>query len=249
MNIANSYTTIHYLFSFAILLQSIEMLIIAGKKEFLSIWSFENLKIELPFRSFFKVLFSKNGFKILLLIQFVFLAASLLDQNRMYFLAVAAIQLLICLRFRGLFNGGSDMMVFVIATGLIIGGKFGVIYIGIHTIYSYFKAGIVKIIQPSWRSSIAIGQLLGTSLFSQSRNFGVYLQQKRFLSYLLCYTVLIFELSFPLALISVKATYVYFFLAMAFHFINFVFFGLNRFFWIWMAAWPSIFYCAELIRS
>lgn len=239
---------IHVLFCIALLFQCFEMLAISRKKEFLTIWSFENLQKELPLKYFFKKIYSKNGFRILLAFQIFLIVASLIWPGRIFILSISIIQLLICIRFRGLFNGGSDMMVFVIATGLLIGGKFGIIYIAIHTIYSYFKAGIAKIRQPTWRSGIALGQLLETSLFASYKNFAIKLQKKRKISAFLSYIVLAFELSVPLVFLSPNIASAYCVTAIIFHGLNCGFFGLNRFLWIWMAAWPSVLYCAELIK-
>jgi hypothetical protein len=34
-----------------------------------------------------------------------------------------------------------------------------------------------------------------------------------------------------------------------FHFLVFWYFGLNRFFWAWLAAYPALIGCATLLRS
>jgi hypothetical protein len=236
---------ISYLFSFALLLQCIEMISISREEIFLNVWSFKNLKGSLPFQVVFEKIFSKTGFRFLLLFQFFLILISALAPARpLLILAIAFIHLIICIRFRGIFNGGSDMMVFIIASGLIIGGKIGLIYISIHTCYSYFKAGIAKILQPSWRSGIAINQFLRISLYSNIRK----LDPHKYLSRILSYSVLGFELIIPIIFFYPKIGPIYFATAIAFHFINFLVFGLNRFLWIWLSAWPAVIYCTELIK-
>ena len=49
-----------------------------------------------------------------------------------------------------------------------------------------------------------------------------------------------FEVTFPLALMSEPALILALTLATAFHIANAILFGLNRFVWIWLGAYPSI---------
>lgn len=249
MNFNLSLNLISYCFSFALLLQCCEMILISQKSSFLKIWSFQNLKSSLIFKKFFERVYSKKGYQFLLSVQLILILALFAKPaHPLLVLAIAFIHLLICLRFRGLFNGGSDMMVFVIATGLIIGNKFGLFYIAIHTSYSYFKAGIVKVIQPSWRSGLAISQFFGTSLYSSFQRFEKHLQNQKPLGLILSYSVLAFELLIPLLFIFPKSAPIFFVLAIVFHIVNSIVFGLNRFFWIWLAAWPAILYCTKIIK-
>ena len=49
-----------------------------------------------------------------------------------------------------------------------------------------------------------------------------------------------FELLFPLCLLTQPTLIVGLGIAATFHFANACLFGLNRFFWIWLAAYPSL---------
>jgi hypothetical protein len=241
---------ISYLFCFALLLQFVEMIVISKDKTFLKVWSFANLKSSLPCKKLFQNIYSEKGFRLLLLFEFILIIGlAIRPTDRILVLGIAIIHLLICLRFRGLFNGGSDMMVFVIATGLIIGGKFGLIYIAIHTCYSYFKAGIVKIVQPTWRSGLAISQFLGVSLYPNFQRLEPPLRSKKLILLFLSYSVLSFELLLPLVFIFPNVVFVYCVIAILFHAVNSIVFGLNRFFWIWLAAWPAVIYFVQTIKS
>jgi hypothetical protein len=59
-------------------------------------------------------------------------------------------------------------------------------------------------------------------------------------------------MAFELAIISLPFfpdyAGIYFVLAIVFHLVVFASFGLNRFFWIWMCAWPSIFFALTQIK-
>jgi hypothetical protein len=54
------------------------------------------------------------------------------------------------------------------------------------------------------------------------------------------WAVISFELLFPLALLTHLTLIIGLAIAAIFHFANACLFGLNRFFWIWLAAYPSI---------
>ena len=51
---------------------------------------------------------------------------------------------------------------------------------------------------------------------------------------------MIFELIFPLSFLNSAALILALFIAALFHLANACVFGLNRFFWTWLAAYPSI---------
>ena len=151
------------------------------------------------------------------------------------FVVLFICQLFISVRFRGTFNGGSDMMTFVILTGVLVGyfwsTKYGFLYIGINGLYSYFKAGLAKLKNPEWREGSALASFTPT-LTKWGR--------------VLSWPVIIFELAALAVPFIPGLAWPYFILAMLFHLIIFLMFGLNRFFWIWLSAWPSIFYLARL---
>jgi uncharacterized protein YhhL (DUF1145 family) len=52
--------------------------------------------------------------------------------------------------------------------------------------------------------------------------------------------IIIFELIFPLALLNQTILIIALVIAALFHLANACLFGLNRFFWIWPAAYPVI---------
>ena len=52
--------------------------------------------------------------------------------------------------------------------------------------------------------------------------------------------VVLFELAFPLGLLSARLLAVMLALAAAFHLANALLFGLNRFLWTWLSAFPAL---------
>lgn len=251
--------TVHFL-AIALFIQACEFFMLTKKKSFLEIWSYENLKYDLesglPLPTFIiQTIFADSLLKWLAIAQIFLSVAVFIHPYPGFFIILFCFHLLNCIRFRGTFNGGSDMMTFVLLTGMLIilCGRteriqnLGFIYISINTLYSYFKAGLSKIIHKEWRNGWALPSFLKRSLFSDSRQFANWLASKKFLSLLLCWGVIIFELGIPVIFIFPKTIFLYFMAACLFHTVIFVSFGLNRFFWVWLAAWPSLFYVAHLL--
>lgn len=245
MGINESLWLISKIFSFALLLQCIEMIVISKNSAFMKIWSFQNiessLKKGLPFsHHILKFIFVENQFRLWLYIELILIITCFFIFHPVLIFLVALLQLLICIRFRGTFNGGSDMMIFVVATGLIIGGKIGLIYIAIHAVYSYFKAGLVKLKQKSWTNGSSLVDFLKISLYPDIQSIGPKLQNQMKLSRCLNWATLFFELSLPVIFFLPQIALAYLGIAVTFHLVVYFAFGLNRFFWIWLATWPAI---------
>jgi hypothetical protein len=162
-------------------------------------------------------------------------------------LALLLHSLFILQRFDGPYNGGSDRMGLLILSCLCLvhfvpslrarEAAFG--YLALQVLLSYSVAGWVKITNPEWRTGRASRDVLQFSTYpvSESLRGGAdWPRSVRFASW----AVMLFELMFPLALMSSPALVVGLTLAALFHFVNACLFGLNRFFWIWLAAYPSL---------
>ena len=71
-----------------------------------------------------------------------------------------ASSVVLLLRWRGAFNGGSDFMNLILVIGLAIGEiidwRAGLTFVAIQSASSYFISGAVKLLQPEWRSGIAL---------------------------------------------------------------------------------------------
>ncbi len=236
-------------------LSSLELLKLSRQPQFFKIWNYKNLRSDLlsglPIpQTFTKLLFSNQSFKWILFLQ-LSLSFLLIPTSSPWIVAFLFIlHLIVCIRFRGTFNGGSDMMAFVLLTGALIftsfespeSSRYGFLYIAIHTIYSYFKAGYSKLVQKDWRSGKALTVFLKRSLYPDIQRFSGWLSNQKVLSLVACWIVIGFEIVIILVPVFPKLISIYFFIALGFHFSVFLMFGLNRFFWIWLAAWPSIFY-------
>ncbi len=150
-------------------------------------------------------------------------------------------------RFQGPYNGGSDRMGILVLTSLLLANwlpdpfwqraAFG--YLGVQLVLSYFISGWVKIVNPEWRSGQALLNVFEYSAYPVSENLRTWAQRPKTLLFM-SWAVIVFELVFPLSFMHQWALFAALFVATAFHFSNACFFGLNRFFWVWISAYPSL---------
>lgn len=162
--------------------------------------------------------------------------------------------LLILIRWRGAFNGGSDFMTLAVLTGLTIaraaeawgapeiGVRAGLWYVCIQAVTSYFMSGWVKILQPEWRCGDAMTVFLNGAVYGPLPADHP-LRRPR-LALVGSWAFILWECSFPLALWSPAHAAAFCAIAACFHFLVFWFFGLNRFFWAWLCAFPAVIWCA-----
>ena len=150
-------------------------------------------------------------------------------------------------RFGGPYNGGSTRMgllILICLTGARFAPDetwravaFG--YLGAQVALSYFISGWVKIVNPDWRSGRALRDVFLFSAYPACEAFRRLADRPRLLT-AAGWAVMTLELLFPLSLASAPTLYAALALCAAFHLANAVLFGLNRFFWIWITAYPSL---------
>jgi hypothetical protein len=168
--------------------------------------------------------------------------------------ALVANHLLILPFFNGPYNGGADRMsllILICLTGATIlpepGWRelaFG--YLGMQLLLSYFIAGWVKIANPDWRSGRALRDVFLFSAYPAGENVRRWAGHPRLLL-AAGWGVMLFELAFPLTLLSRPALLAGLGVAALFHAANACLFGLNRFFWIWLCAYPSLLWLQERV--
>ncbi len=171
-------------------------------------------------------------------------------------LALVVNHLVILPFFNGPYNGGADRMGLLIL--LCLGGAYtlpGPIwremafgYLGLQLLLSYFMSGWVKIVNPAWRSGRALRDVFLFSAYPAGDNIRQWAGHPRLLM-LAGWGVMGFELAFPLTFLSRPALLVGLAIAAVFHGANACLFGLNRFFWIWICAYPSILWLQERVMG
>ncbi|MDH5445529.1 MAG: HTTM domain-containing protein [Gammaproteobacteria bacterium] len=150
-------------------------------------------------------------------------------------------------RFQGPYNGGSDRMGLLVLCCLLLSDiaptqywqevAFG--YLAIQLVLSYFISGWVKIINPDWRSGQALTDVFQFSSYPVSESLRSLATYPRVM-FVSSWYVMLFEILFPLALLNQYSLIIMLIVTASFHFANACLFGLNRFFWIWLSAYPSI---------
>lgn len=161
--------------------------------------------------------------------------------------AVAALglfghNLLLLQRYQGAYNGGADKMSLLIAFCLVVAQvhpELGLGYLAAQLTLSYFVSGWAKITNPEWRSGLALQKVFAFSIYPVAESLRG-LKHQGALLFAGAWAVMILELLFPLALLSPAALLPALALTATFHLANACLFGLNRFLWVWIAAYPSV---------
>ncbi|NIA71109.1 HTTM domain-containing protein [Pelagibius litoralis] len=150
-------------------------------------------------------------------------------------------------RFQGPYNGGSDRMGLLILICLCLSHfapnqswkDIALGYLALQLVLSYLISGWVKIVNPDWRSGRALSDVFQFSAYPVSENLRSIARQPR-LVLAASWAVMLFEIAFPATLLHPVTLIAGLSVAGLFHLANAVLFGLNRFFWVWLAAYPSI---------
>jgi len=150
-------------------------------------------------------------------------------------------------RFQGPYNGGSDRMGLLVTAMLALaltlptqeGRELAFGYLGLQLVLSYLISGWVKITNPEWWRGRALRDVFAFSAYPVSEALRG-LKERHRLLFAGSWAVMLFELIFPLSLLSQTMLIAALVVAACFHLANACLFGLNRFFWIWIAAFPAI---------
>lgn len=157
-------------------------------------------------------------------------------------------------RYQGPYNGGSDKMTLLILSCLSLAHlaptefwrDMALSYLAVQLVLSYFVSGWIKVINPEWRSGRALRDVFRFSAYPVSEGLRGLADHRWFL-FVMGWAVVLFELVFPLALLHPLALKLALLAAAGFHFSNACFFGLNRFFWIWICAYPALIWFQDRI--
>ncbi|MDH5229923.1 MAG: HTTM domain-containing protein [Gammaproteobacteria bacterium] len=160
-------------------------------------------------------------------------------------LFVLALVMLKC--FQGPYNGGADRMGLLILCCCCLvqlaptqaWKEIAIGYLSLQLTLSYFISGWVKVVNHEWRSGQALCDVFQFSTYPVSENLRLLHLSPRLLFFASWFAMGL-ELLFPLALFSQIGLLIALTITAVFHFSNACFFGLNRFFWIWISAYPSL---------
>lgn len=167
--------------------------------------------------------------------------------------ALAVIQLH---RFQGPYNGGADKMALLIITCLAVARsaptqqwqELALGYLAVQLVLSYVVSGWVKLANPDWRSGAALRDVFAYSAYPVSTSLRSWADLPRVMQGA-SWAVIGLEVLFPLALVQSNLLILGLFSTAAFHLANACIFGLNRFFWIWLCAYPSLIWFQDRVFS
>jgi hypothetical protein len=242
----------------ALFFQTLELISIRRTAQDTGIWEWKMIRRDfapLPrwTRSIFDRVLSYPGFLALLALRLICAAMIAVLPHAFFAIILFASTLLISLRWRGSFNGGSDFMNLIVLSALSIAllfknnasiGTACLWYIAIQTCTSYFIAGAIKLRRENWRNGSALSGFLSNTIYSPDP-LSTALSRSAQISQAASWAVMIFECLFPIALLNTRLSILMMGLAIAFHLSNFYFFGLNRFLLSWAAAYPALYYCSQ----
>jgi hypothetical protein len=245
-------------FALSLTIQTLEYLGLSKYTADDAFWSWQLQRADIPnapVRALLDVLFKPHMYQLHLVLR-LFAAVALAVQGASLpligFLFVG--NLLILIRWRGAFNGGSDFLTLVVLTGLFIsqvvgafgnaelGWQAGFWYIAIQAITSYFMSGAVKLLRPEWRNGSAMTIFLNGAIYGPLS--ATHPLRNKWLAMMGSWGFIVWEILFPLSLLDPRLAAVFCAVAAFFHFLVFWFFGLNRFFWAWLCSFPAIIWCS-----
>ena len=150
-------------------------------------------------------------------------------------------------RFQGPYNGGSDCMTALVLLCLFLSHiapttfwqEIALGYLAFQLCFSYFQSGYIKIINLDWRSGQALKDVFFITAYPVSQHVRKFGQSPK-LMLVMSWLVILFELLFPLSLFNQVTLSAALIVAAFFHLANACLFGLNRFFWIWLSAYPIL---------
>ena len=252
------------LIALAMLLQTLEFLQIRAVCADSGVWRFGLLRSEyrslpFPLRQLCELCCPYRAFLTLLCVR-LGCALALLGAGVSGVLPLLwASQALICIRFRGSFNGGSDAMSMVVLTATSVAavsghavwaGKLALYYIAVQVTLSYVVAGLAKVQHADWRDGSALRHFVAAGAYEVPERLArASWLRHRGLGRVLAWGVMGFECLFPCAWLGPRACLVVLALGLVFHGVNAWVFGLNRFLIAWAAGYPALFYCALSLQG
>lgn len=218
------------------------------------VWRWSELREEFSYLHFFDFALAERPFNILLTVRLICAIALLFSFSFPVLIILFFTTLLISLRFRGSFNGGSDYMTSIVLFALCVAAFFktdkvmigALWYIALQSALSYFLAGLVKIKRKEWRNGEALRAFIHSPNYNPPNFFKTILEHKA-TALTTAWFIMLAELCFPLVLILPKH---YILIAIGgaflFHLNNVLLFGLNRFLLAWPATYPAIYFISFL---
>lgn len=159
-------------------------------------------------------------------------------------------------RFGGPYCGGSDLMTLQLSLAMALAESTtsptwrmaAAGYLCIQLCLSYWQSGWVKLINPEWRNGRALWEVFAYTHYPVTQANRRWAEHPRLL-WLMGWLIMLVEFCFPLSLYYTASLYAGLVFMGLFHLANAWFFGLNRFFWIWLATYPTVIAFAPIMAE
>lgn len=243
----------------SLLVQTAEFLRLPPALTAAGVWSWPTQRADLahasaPVRWLFDALFDDAVLRAHLWLRAVVASSLFLGSTTVTASLLVASEIVILIRWRGAFNGGSDFMTLVFTTALLIGNllapvlsptlswKAALWYGCIQAVTSYFISGAIKLSSIRWRNGTALIHFLDGGIYGPRTPDSLF--RRPIVAIACSWSFILWEFTFPLALFDRQRALLWCAVATVFHLLVFRYFGLNRFFWAWVTMFPAIIYCA-----
>jgi|GEM_PF-4162453 len=123
-----------------------------------------------------------------------------------------------------------------------------ILFIALLTVIGYFFTAFFKLQGETWKGGTALEQILSTDIYGNEWYFK-FLIRYRVISRLLNYSVIGLQLVAPLALVSSKFALFYCIAGLVFHLSISLIMNLNNFFWVFVSAYPCLYFASLLIEN
>jgi hypothetical protein len=147
-------------------------------------------------------------------------------------------------------DGADQMNTIVLITGWLCTAiiqsdlllRAGLWFIALQAVLSYGTAGVAKLVSPIWRGGHAVAGVFSTGTYGLTA-VAAFLRGRPILNYLLCWSVMVIETGFLVALfLPVPYATMFLVWGIVFHLLCAVIMGLNNFFWAFFSSYPAIVY-------
>ncbi len=261
MNSAMAIQFIQSIIGGALLIQTIEYLLLQSSFSEKGIWRWSTIRndfyyLQKPFQQGLNFFLQETIFVTFLWMKIIFIGLFITTFSFVPHMLLSWLILfstfLVSQRFRGSFNGGSDYMTLIVILALCIESLAPdhllarpiLWIISLQSVTSYFMAGLVKIKRSDWRTGEALVVFIHSPNYAPPLIIKNLLKHK-YLAFIVSWLIILFELSFPFILFQHKSIFVlcWLILGLLFHLNNVFNFGLNRFLFVWLSTYPALYYC------
>jgi hypothetical protein len=172
-----------------------------------------------------------------------------------FILMILLVHLLSCLRHKGGLDGAQQMQTIIFASLLLfylssdpLAKTDCLLFIGLQVLLAYLTAGVVKVKSSVWRSGTALGNILQRTRFRNEKVSHI-VRKHPFLTKVVCWSVFTGECLFPLLVLAGTQSCLLVLVAgILFHLIIALVWGLNSFFWSFVAAYPAVLFLANTFQ-